>query len=220
MRAIVLLLFSATAFAQPQATCWPTASTLKKHYAYFCAVDVPPGVVVTGRQLMAALAELEPVPESLAVQAGGDQNRISPRNVTNLTEQYILPGISAATALDGIKISETHWQALVVMSPVLFRIIKGVIFGTAPSEWSRPSGMVGDGEIPVDSRGSASAMLYTRREDGVRRISLARPTSEALPAQFNKSIQLTDWYTALVEARCRQLRRLEMNQAELLAGVL
>lgn len=212
MRVIALLFLASVAYGQ-QATCWPVPSNLKKYHSYFCAIDVPPGAVVTGRQLMAALAELEPLPNSLAVQAGGDQNRLSPQNIVSLTEQYILPGISAATALDGIKISETHWQTLVVLSPIIFSIVKGLVVGTAEPEWSRPAALITDGEIPVDSRGSASAAIYTRREGGVRRVNLA--TTPAAPSvALTLNFEPTNWYTLLVESQAGSAKRLQMNHFE------
>jgi len=212
MKTLILLVFTAVAWAQtPAATCWPIPSNLKKYHSYFCAIDAPQGTVVTGRQLMAALAELEPLPDSLATQAGGDQNRLSPQNLTYLAEEYILPGISMATALDGIKISETPLKTLVVASPIIFGVIKGLVVGTAPDEWSRPAALVTDGEIPMDSRGSASAAVYTRREGGVRRVSLG-PAPLVVKPVLN--FQPAAWHLQLVEARAKSLERLQMNHAE------
>ena len=77
-------------------------------------------------------------------------------------------------------------------------------FGGAPEQFR---------ETPNEAGFVTIYSLYSNR-------LIAGSIPAAVPAQFKGSIQLTDWHTLLVEARHKQLQRLEMNQAELLAGVL
>lgn len=173
---LALIFFSVCAHAQT-ATCWPQNSNLKNHHEYFCAVDAPPGSVITGRQLMVALADLEPVPGYAVANAGGDQNRGGIRRRFQRVEEYGLPIVSGLAGGDIIKINEPWLRAVTVLLPWIVPQLRAWVGAATPPEWEAPAILAPDGDIPLDSHGQASVTLYVRREGGVMRVPIVTPVT-------------------------------------------
>lgn len=215
----VVILSAPFAGAQVHVICWPQDSGLKGKAFYVCDLQAQPGTALTGSQLMAALAELEPVPAAFAIEAGEDANRGGVRRILARVEKYALP-IVAGVAAGGVFQISTFWRVALATLPGTVPQIREWVGAAVPPDWTPPEQLLPNSDVAFDSHGNASIVLYTRRDGGVRRVTIAAQqpvplrTAPATAAQNTQGMgigrthsylpfQPSSWLTLLREAQAR-----------------